>query len=330
MSVPSYQQLSHRDDDQPRGSSWGVFGAEDELGTINFLTPERVVAASRLVSRGVTFNLDVPLGSFDPPVLRQRTAPVHTIFPTTGGCDDKLDGFFLQGATQIDGLRHQKHWAHGFYNGTPDAAVEVGDPRLGVNRWADHGIVGRGVLIDFVRYFEAIKTPYDPMTNTPLSPDDFDEAARLQGVSFQPGDIVLFRTGWLAGAFAQSEEQRLALHTRLDNPGLAQSEKMIEWLWDHNISLIAADNVTVEVFPPLRSSPFWSEDERAGGQRTLSTGMLHRIAIPLLGLPLGELWHLDELAEDCAQDGVWEFLLVAKPLNLIGGCGTPANATAIK
>jgi hypothetical protein len=58
--------------------------------------------------------------------------------------------------------------------------------------------------------------------------------------------------------------------------------------------------------------------------------MMHQQLIALLGMAIGELWRLDELAEDCARDGIYEFLVVSKPLNLVGGVGSPANAVAIK
>ena len=57
---------------------------------------------------------------------------------------------------------------------------------------------------------------------------------------------------------------------------------------------------------------------------------LHHRAIFLLGLPLGEQFDLEELAEDCRQDQVTEFMLVSVPLNLPGGMASPPNAVAIK
>jgi hypothetical protein len=94
--------------------------------------------------------------------------------------------------------------------------------------------------------------------------------------------------------------------------------------------MIASDNLAVESYPPSPDSPFVSAAEARGENRMAHTGMLHRVLLPLLGLPLGELWSLDHVANDCAADGVWEFLLMAKPLNVTGGVGSPANAMAIK
>lgn len=102
--------------------------------------------------------------------------------------------------------------------------------------------------------------------------------------------------------------------------GIAASHEMLAWLWDHHFSVVASDTIAVESEPAVAGSPFtWAFH-----------GMMHQELIPLLGLCLGELWRLDELAADCAEDGVYEFMVVAKPLDLVGGVGSPPNATALK
>jgi kynurenine formamidase len=123
---------------------------------------------------------------------------------------------------------------------------------------------------------------------------------------------------------------RLGWHTRFANAGLDQSEEMVGWLWDRHFSLVGSDNATVERFPARRDSPFVTADESARIGRTMVTGMLHRILIPLLGMALGELWQLDQLADACASDGRYDFMLTAKPLNIRGGVGSPANALALR
>jgi hypothetical protein len=77
---------------------------------------------------------------------------------------------------------------------------------------------------------------------------------------------------------------------------------------------VAADNPALEAWPPHNSTG----------------GFLHHRLIPLLGMNIGELWWLDDLAEDCAADGVYEFLFTSAPLNVPGGVGSPPNALAIK
>ena len=106
----------------------------------------------------------------------------------------------------------------------------------------------------------------------------------------------------------------------------------MRWLWDHQVSVIAADNLGVEASPRHREvdRDFELPGQQVPAKGVDHNGMLHRPLIPLLGMPMGELWALDELAADCAADGVYEFLLVCKPLNVLGGAGSPPNATAVK
>jgi kynurenine formamidase len=112
--------------------------------------------------------------------------------------------------------------------------------------------------------------------------------------------------------------------------GLEQSESTAAWLWDHQISLVAADNIALEAWPADGSSlgPVFAE-EQGRLARSTHTGMLHRILIPLLGIHIGELWDLDELAEFCADTRRYDVFLTAEPLNIPGGVGSPANAIAI-
>jgi kynurenine formamidase len=327
MKTKTYAELLARTD-APAGSSWGLFGPDNDLGTINFLTPERVLAAARLVRKGAVFPVDAPLTSFKEPPGGFRGTLRHTITgdaPSSDYRDDKLDNFYPQGTSQLDGLRHFRHWQHGFYNGVPNEQIRVGADRLGVNKWAEHGIVGRGVLLDLGRHFDALGNPIDHTQPQRFSPRDLEAAASRQGVSFEPGDILMLRTGYARFLFAASLEQQ----SKMTSPGLEQTEAMVAWLWDHQFSVIATDLLAVEAVPVDPASPFVSQAE-AAGERTPFTGFMHRVLLPMLGFALGELWDLERLAEDCAQDGVYECMVVSAPLNLLGGVGSPANAVAIK
>lgn len=326
--VPSYAELRARTD-APPGSSWGVFGDGDELGTINFLTPDRVLAASKTVRRGAVFNLDYTLDAFAA-VSPRRTAPRHSIVhlglrngrvgPIDGPgpiLDDYLDSFFPQASTQIDGLRHHAHVDYGFYGGAPADRMVAGDPMLGVNRWAEHGIVGRGVLIDVARHREAEGRPLDHPGCEPIDQRLLDGTLAAQHTQLLPGDMVVIRTDWPAHARACADDR----HAAFMSAGLAQTYAVVGWLWDNQVPLVATDNMEVEARLDPPKSEFGDDVFRA---------RLHDQLIPLLGMPMGELWNLEALASDCARDGVYEFMLVAKPLNMTGGVGTPANAVAIK
>lgn len=330
INVPSFAQLRERAD-APAGSSWRVFGEHDELGTVNFLTAARVLDAKQCIKTGRFFNLDCPLDAFDPPILSHRKTVKHTILGSSPHHrDDCIDLFYLQSGSQIDGLRHFRHPVHGFYNGAPDSSIAIGNPRLGVNRVADHGIVGRGVLIDVERFLTRSGKALDYGAGDPISVSLIDEIAAHQGLEFRSGDILLLRTGWLKFYFDMSAEQRCAFPQRMCSPGLVQSYETLAWIWDHQFSVCACDNFGLECFPPVENSPFALEVKHVPDVHPRHAGMMHAQMIALLGLTIGEQWNLEDLATDCVADNVWECFVSAKPLNLTGGVGSPANAFALK
>src|SRR5215813_2315839 len=149
--LPTYAELRARTD-APPGTAWGLFGAEDQLGTLNLLTPERARASAALVRTGEVFSLNWNVELPDPSPFRKP--PVrHQVGAGTAGRDDWMDRFYLQGSSQWDSLRHIAHPRHGFYNGV--AAERVDDPAsdtLGIQTVARRGIVGRGVLLDVARH----------------------------------------------------------------------------------------------------------------------------------------------------------------------------------
>jgi kynurenine formamidase len=327
--MKSYAELLARTD-APAGSAWGLHGASDEVGTLNFLGPEKLVMAAKLVRKGRVFNLDRPLNAFR---LPYRPTLKHVIL---GGKqhhtrDDYLDGFYLQSGTQLDGLRHVKHPDHGFYNGATDDDVVADTMRLGIQRYAEHGIAGRGVLLDVDSHLRARGKPLNQEAGDAFSVQLLDEVAAAQKVRFTPGDILLIRTGWLHAYFKEmSQERRESLAKRMISPGLIQAHESVAWLWDHQFAVCAADNPGLEVLPAHPSSPFTALLAHRPEIKPYAAATMHPLLIPLLGLCIGELWDLDALADDCRQDGVYEFMVTAKPLNLIGGVGSPANAMAIK
>jgi kynurenine formamidase len=322
---PSYADLSARAG-APPGSAWGVFGSDDQLGTLNHLTPDRVRAAVATVRTGATLNLNLRLDAFDPPLITHRGAVEHHVFGLNAfHRDDRVDNLFTQASTQIDGLRHFAHPDHGFYNGFPGDSLTAGTPDLGIQNVAERGIVGRGLLIDIGRYRESVGRPIEQDSNEQIPVSDLDDVLAWQGSSVRAGDILLLRFGWLTHV-------RRAGYTRsspLVSPGLAQREETAAWLWDHRIAMVAADNVALEAWPATGSTLTTRAEESGALARSGHTGMLHRLLIPLLGMTIGELWDLDRLASACRDAGRYDMLIVAEPLNIQGGVGSPANALAI-
>jgi kynurenine formamidase len=314
--IPRYADLPISSD-APPDSAWGVFGRDDQLGTLNFLTPERRARAARLASRGAVFNLDLPVHLPARPFFNRRRRPQHVIERWANGSvqDDHLDGFFPQYSSQWDGLRHMRHPEFGFYNWTSDEDANSVEGRLGIQHFARHGIVGRGVLLDVERYLGRHGTPLAPDAFFAIEPRLLDEVARAQGVTVDPGDILMVRTGLAAMLHAEAERGEFSEEPRegFACAGLAQGEATLAWLWDHQVAAVVSDSLAVEAFPFDRSKR-----------------LIHHWGIALLGLVLGELFDLEGLADDCAADAVYESFFVAKPLVLHGGVGSPANAVAIK
>lgn len=313
--LPSFSELLARRD-APPGSAWGIFGAGDQIGTFNLLTPERVKAAAGLVRQGRLFPLNAPLDVISPCAWRPSPIRHHLGGGGATGRDDYLDRFYLQGSSQWDGLRHTSHPQHRFYNGVSAEQVDsASGDRLGVQNWAERGIAGRGVLLDVQRFLAQRGDPLDLESERPITPQLLDEIAEAHGVTIETGDILLLHTGWLAWyrTWPQSRKDALAWQS-LSSPGLAPTQEMAGWIWDHHLAAVAADNLSVEAMP------LHLEPER----------FLHYWLQPMFGMAIGELWHLDDLASACAEDGNASFFLVSQPLNVRGGVGSPPNAVAIK
>lgn len=306
---PKYAEL-------PDGSAWDVL--DPQLGSLQLLTPERVAAAAKLVKTGKRFSLDLPLTLPSPPFFG-REPFVHTIFPLgiTNVYDDKLDNFFPQSSTQWDGFGHFGHSEKGFFGGRSSDDVEAAT--LGIEAWAVKGIAGRGVLLDAGRH---AGVPCD--TAEVITADMLEATASAEGLELREGDIVCVRTGWLGhykgldqpGRDVMAAGSRDFTFENFQTPGLGPGPEIAEFLWDHGAAAIAVDNPGVEPFGP--------------GGGGMATDSVHTRVLALLGIPLGEFFDLDALADDCAADGVYEFLFTSAPLGIPGGLGSPPNALAIK
>ena len=313
--VPTYAELGGH---VPPGSSWGVFDRDPERGMANFAGPAQVLDGVAAVTRGAVFNLDHALDAFDPPMARARSAPRHELFAAHAEArDDVLHGFYPQASSQVDGLRHRRASGHGFYNGVPDEDIRAGHPALGVQRWAEKPIAGRGLLIDV-----AGLAPLDHRAGPALDVDVLDRALRAQHERVRPGDLVLVHTGWARWFLDAGPAVRAEVRDARRATGFRQTRDFPEWLWDNRIALFATDTFAVEVLPVAAATYADSAPEDAG--------MMHQELIAKLGVPLGELWHLTDLVADSRAHGRWDALVVVKPLHLVGGVGSPPNATALR
>jgi kynurenine formamidase len=304
--------------------NWGRWGEEDALGTLNFIDARRRAAAAALARTGRAFSLAQELnwdGPQDGP--RGPGGTVHTM--TESGLDAAADaqghphGFGSADGVVFMPLQSGTHWdglGHVFDSGVAwngrdcdEVVTGTGDRITGIERQAA-AFVGRGVLLDVGRVYGARGELPDGFA---IRQEHLDGTIRAQGPgsAVGRGDIVLVRTGQLGrcrrlgawGGFAAGPA-----------PGLSFST--LEWLHGTEIAAAASDTWGFEVLPyEFAEHCFFP---------------LHQIAVPQMGLPLGELFDLDELAADCARDGVYEFLLVAAPLPITGAVCGPCNPIAVK
>lgn len=313
--IPKFDELPSNPDAPPE-SAWGVFGADDGIGCLNFLTPDGVVEAARLVQTGKVFRLDAKLGFATPPLFG-RPALAHRVVPLGPVAhDDMLEQFNTQEGSQWDGLGHVGHPRYErFYNGVTAAEIRNGNQKLGIHRWADR-VVGRGVLIDALAFRESQGRFVSPFEKDVYTLEELEGALNAQGVMLKPGSILLVRTGWMEAYEKCSPEQKKAMAPidKIRATGIEASRRVAAWLWDNQVAAIGTD------CPAVESLPMQFSDET----------LLHYRALPLLGLPLGELFVLAPLADECRRDGRYEFMLVSAPLHVEGGIASPPNAVAIK
>jgi kynurenine formamidase len=309
---------------QPDGvNNWGRWGEDDQIGTQNLIGPEQRLDAARSIRAGKVFSLALPIDA-NGPRFHTRPAPLHWFLMT--GADqiagtpyaavdpgfqwnDDMFQMPLQGSTQWDAFAHVMY-RDTMYNGywAGNVTAYGGASVLSIDKHRT-SFVGRSVLLDVAR-----SEGHDAVAaNTVVDREMLERCVEHQGVDLRPGDIVLVRTGYLAQWDASWSPDEIMTYF-FGSPGLGANT--IGWCHEHDVSAVATDTIAVEVFQP--------EDPEARRYP------VHCGALIDLGLPLGEFWVLDELADDCAADGHYDFMLVAPPLNIPAAVGSPINPIAIK
>ena len=306
-----------------RVSNWGRWGEDDVRGTMNFLDAAKRREASALIRTGESFSLSQRFDMDGPQKgWRRRTNPVHTMLDTgtdaeagvqgfphgIGGADDVIT-MPLQCSTQWDGLGHI--FDHGrAWNGrrAGEVVTGLGDGVTGIETVADV-IAGRGVLLDVGRAFgdEHGELP----DGFAITEEHLEATIERQGASSAVGrgDIVVVRTG----QYARTRREGWGDYAGGAAPGL--SFTTADWLHRTEIAAVATDTWGFEVRP---------------NEFDVAFQPLHQVAIPHLGLFIGEMWAPDELAAACAADGVYDFFLTAAPLPVTGAVGSPVNPVAVR
>ncbi|KAI0713747.1 hypothetical protein C8Q76DRAFT_469184 [Earliella scabrosa] len=311
------------------GCAWEVWGKDDQLGTVNLLTEEVVKEASKEIKTGKSICLNWPINFPNKPVFDRKSPEHEVIFREAYRAvhDDHLH-INTQSGTQWDGLKHFGLIYHGlFYQGVPasffkSGHIEFPDPtnvdpdliKYGIQNWAQHGICGRGVFLDMVKYYTELhgKLPYDPLTTHAIPLEDILACAKKQGVTFQTADILILRVGFMLRYYGATQEERDGLAGKPETfAGIEQSEEMKRFLWDNHFAAIASDMPSLERWPPPEGVMH-----------------LHSTLLGMWGMPIGEFFDLEALSKHCAETGRYTFFFSSWPLNVLGGVASPPNAAA--
>jgi kynurenine formamidase len=299
-----------------RVRNWGRWGPDDEIGTLNLVDGAARRRAAAAVRSGQAFALGLPLSEAegiqagfvegrDNPrrIMTQVNNPLSADPEWICSSEDVVT-MATQCATHWDALAHCSYGGH-IYNGYPASSVSAdGAARCGIHRLGT--VVSRGVLLDVARALgrDVLEPGY------PIMPADLDAACELAAVTPEPGDIVLVRTGQMVHLATGSRD--LVAYT-WPSPGLTIDTA--EWFRARDVAAVATDTLVFEVFPCQYEEAY------------LPVHLLHLVE---MGMTQGQNWVLDALADDCADDGRYTFLLDATPLPLTAGLGTPLNPVALK
>jgi kynurenine formamidase len=289
--------------------SWGRWGPDDERGALNELTPERVVAAARLVRTGETLALGLPLNTEKrldcPEPAEHRMTLLGDVDIGSGTLRFAKDfvgvDYHNDGHSHIDALCHV-HFDGALYNGRPSASVTAAGATADTIDVLKDGLVGRGVLLDVPRLRGV---PWlEPGEH--IFRDDLEAAEREHGVTVQAGDILLIRTG----------------HTRR----LAEREP-----WETATAKAGLHPTAVPLLAERRISVLGSDGNSDTAPST-TDGIafpIHVLTLNAMGVHLLDYLQLDDLAAACERTRRWTFLFAASPLRIAGGTGSPLNPTAI-
>lgn len=304
--IPKFSELP-LNPHHPPWSAWGLYGEDDQIGTVNRLTDDLVQhAATAEIRTGERFSLNWELNALGShTMINRQSFEMKQWNKAPRVVNDDVWTFNSQASTQWDGLRHFAYQKEKmFYNGRTlddffDESGKVKSTVNGIEQWQKKGIVGRGILVDYDRWRRANGKHYQPLATTdetkvcaiPL--EDLKSTLAWQGTEVRFGDILIIRTGATA-AYNQLDDaarKELAMSTNLS--GIEQSEAMLEWIWS-NFSAIAADNTGIERWPSQKEY------------------LLHEVLLSGWGMPFGEFFQLEDLAEHCLRQKRWSFFFVSE------------------
>ncbi|KAK9366200.1 hypothetical protein V1509DRAFT_296348 [Lipomyces kononenkoae] len=319
--VPSYDSLP----DKRRFWVWGPPGSREEgLGMLNLLTPEHVAqSAAREIRSGERVGLGWEFHKLEVPPFGRVPFQMKVKAIAHDAFDDEYvmnpqqssqwDGFrhHSQPTNKSDGLTDDCIW----FGGTTREEIQTpGNGRIGIQHWAKQGIVGRGILVDYASWAKEKGIKYSSFSLHIITLAEIKAVMQHYKVESRPGDLLFIRIGlikeWDDMTSAQKDAYGAAVVPH--HAGLEESDDMLRWLWDSHFVAVASDAVSWEVFPP--------QVQEFNHHNHLLAGW---------GMPIGEMFDLEALAELCHRLGRFSFFVTSVPFNAVGAVSSPPNAVAI-
>ena len=280
------------------------WGAEDQRGAANRMTPAKTLEARDLIKQGTIYQLGRVYESGMPMFgTRHFSLRIPQTFVIPGSNqptyhDELVSAELGQVGTQFDGLGHLGI-GDLYYNGNnrKDFAKPEGLTKLGIENVGP--LVTRGVLIDIagLKGVPQLESGYE------ITPADLQAALKKQSIEIRPGDVALIHTGW--GSLWMKDNARYTQGC----PGIGVAAA--QFLADEEVMVVGSDNWGVEVSP--------NPDASLGAP-------VHQLLIARNGIYLHENLNTEELA----RDSVYEFAYIFAPLRLKGATGSPGNPIAIR
>ncbi|GJJ16309.1 hypothetical protein Clacol_010606 [Clathrus columnatus] len=319
VQFPPFSSLPFRKGD-PTGAIWGFYESLvtggsptdeeqplDELGSLNLLTPNRILRASREeIQLGRVVSLNWPLQK-PAPAGYQRHTFEHKIVKWPGKTilDDEIRQFYndLSWNEIVDDM---------------NVPLSVDKPlRNGIHKFQGR-IVGRGVFLDYLSYAQSKGITFAPEKQYLVTAEELESCAKLQG------DILFIRMGYVSWYNNATPEQRAEAVSGLTKAvGVRQTQAEVEWLWlvqtlrlhpfmiikqskrNHHFAAVASDTPAFEARPSIQE---WN---------------LHDYLLALWGTPMGELFDLEELSKTCKELNRYSFFITSSPLNIVNGIASP-------
>ncbi|KAB8249238.1 hypothetical protein BDV35DRAFT_402683 [Aspergillus flavus] len=316
--TPAFEDLPLAPEGPP-GNAWGRFGDQDELGTLNLITPDTIVRAAKEIQTGVRISLDWLLSKPSHPSFGRKGFQQEIVHRSPNCINDDILTFNTQGSSQWDGFRHYAHQkSRRFYNNVTQEQIESSDI-IGLHTVVEAGgITGRGVLLDYAQWAATKHLEIQPLSSTPITVESLEAMVKDFQIEIHPGDILLIRSGFTAAYNELNEQERINLAQRPspDFIGVEATENMLRWLWKYQFGAVAGDAPSFER-APIRGP---HADPRYN---------LHEWVLAGWGCPIGELFDLERLSQHCRATGRYTFFLSSVPLKVPGGVASPPNAIAV-